>query len=117
MKWIGVCLVVCIAVLNGACSQPDNILPQSIYYLIGSDEQAQVWRLGIDGLMTNQITQEDAGVREFAVSPIDGNLAYVTENKLYLVDRSGQTRKLIADNIQQSLEAEHYGPVGPLWKP
>ncbi len=100
-----------IAVLSGllaSCAGPANLLPHSLYYLGGPPEQVQVWRLEADGLTKVQVTTEEAGVQEFAVSPADGSLALVSNNQLFLVDSHGENRRLIADGNQVDKNIEDY---------
>lgn len=51
----------------------------------------------LDGITRTQVTHEPAGVDGFSVSPVDGALALVSGNKLYLVSPKNQTRQMIAD--------------------
>ena len=99
------------AVLSGllaSCAGPANLLPHSLYYLQGPREHFQVWRLEADGLTKVQITREEAGVQEFAVSPADGSLAFVNNNQLFLVDGHGENRRLIADGSQVDKNIDDY---------
>jgi WD40 repeat protein len=59
-----------------------------------------------DGVTKKQITFEPMGVLEFSVSTADGSLAYVSGNKLYLCDSSGQNRRVIADGALVKAEGE-----------
>lgn len=92
--------VVILSGLAGACSGRTKLLPHSVYYRTGEGQDSQVWRLESDGLTTVQLTHENAGISHFAVSPADGSLAFITDNQLFLVDRRGQNRRLIADGSQ-----------------
>jgi Tol biopolymer transport system component len=81
--------------LLAACAP--SLLPHSVHYLEGPGETAQVWRLDADGETSVQVTHEELGVQEFAVSPADGGLAIVSNNQLFLMDAAGENRLLIAD--------------------
>jgi hypothetical protein len=91
-----------------ACAHPVELLPYSLYYLDGRREQLQVWRLEADGSTKGQVTHEEAGILEFAVSPADGSLAFVSNNQLFLVDGQGENRRLIADGSQVDQNIEDY---------
>lgn len=94
--------------LFASCAGPAKLLPHTLYYLAGPREQSQVWRLEADGSAKAQITTEEAGVQEFAVSPADGSLALVSNNQLFLVDGRGENRRLIADDSQVDQNIEDY---------
>lgn len=97
-------LVLCF--LMGGCKSFEKPLPHSIYFLKGSDEESQVWRLERDGRTLNQITSESKGVENFAVSSVDGTIALVSDNKLFLQDSNGKNRRLIADGSLVKAEGE-----------
>lgn len=105
----------------GACTHTTKLLPHSVYYRYGSGEPAQVWRLEPDGITTVQLTHEEAGVLEYAVSPTDGSLALVINNQLFLQDADGEHRRLVADGNQVDKETPDYafrGFVGsPVFSP
>jgi Tol biopolymer transport system component len=103
-----VLLSMAVPILLTACAGAGNLLPASVYYLDGPAEAAHVWRLEADGITKAQLTQEDAGVDDFAVSPTDGSLAFVSENRLFLVDGDGENRRLVADDSQVDKESEDY---------
>jgi dipeptidyl aminopeptidase/acylaminoacyl peptidase len=92
-------------------------LPSSLYFLEGSGEESQVWRLTKDGLARVQITSEKAGVDDFAVSPADGSLAIVSNNQLFLLDNDGKNRRLVADGHEAKKEDEDYFFRGLIEKP
>jgi Tol biopolymer transport system component len=94
--------------LLAACGGTAKLLPHSVYYRDGLEEELQVWRLEADGFTTVQITDETAGVQDFAVSPADGSLAFVSNNQLFLVDGDGENRRLVADDSQVDKEGEDY---------
>jgi Tol biopolymer transport system component len=91
-----------------ACVVKTEPLPSAVYYLRGRDGQAQVWRLAADGVTKHQVTNEEAGVQEFAVSPADGSLAIITANQLFLVSVESQDRILIADGSIVDPNIEDY---------
>lgn len=91
-------------------STPPNpaILPHPLYFLSGLQENAQVWRLETDGITLTQITHEESGVGDFAVSPLDGRLAVVSDNQLLLLDSRGANPQQIADARQVDPSIEDY---------
>ena len=86
-----------LVILLAACSATAGLLPHSVYFRINQNEVSQVWRMERDGQMLRQVTTEETGVDSFAVSARDGTLAFVTANRLYLVDAKGENRRLVAD--------------------
>lgn len=90
-------IILLLGSLLAACAGASGPLPHSVYFLDGPDGAAQVWRMERDGLTRKQMTAEEAGVDAFAVSPHDGTLAFVSGNRLYLVDAGGENRRLVAD--------------------
>ncbi len=96
-----------------------NLLPHSIYYLNkDSGGLMQIFRMGADGKTTRQITFEPATVDSFDVSPKDGNLAYVSNNQMYLVDATGAGRRTLVDGGPVNDNNRFTNAVGsPLWSP
>jgi hypothetical protein len=78
--------------------EPPNHLANSLYFIYGPSGNRQVWRLEADGITFSQITHEEGTVDSFSVSLADGAVAYITQNKLLMVDREGQNRRLLADD-------------------
>jgi hypothetical protein len=73
-------------------------LPSSLYFRYDPKGNSQVWRLEVDSVTFSQITHEEGMVDSFSVSLADGAVAYITQNKLFMVDREGQNRRLLADD-------------------
>ncbi|MEN6570898.1 MAG: hypothetical protein ABFD24_03555 [Anaerolineaceae bacterium] len=94
--------------LLAGCGREDQILPHALYYLDGSQGKAQVWRLERDGVTTRQITFEESGVEDFAVSPRNGALALVSGNSLSVVDSEGRNRRLIAEAPRDASLKSYY---------
>lgn len=113
--------IIMLSTLLAACGGTDSPLPHSLYFLDGPGEEVQVWRLERDGFTRVQITNEEGGVDEFAVSPADGTIAFVGNNQLFLVDGDGENRRLVTDGRQADKEAEaspFHGLVGnPAFSP
>ena len=83
-----------------ACTTHGSLLPQAVYFLGGSDEEAQVWRLDADGVAAHPLTDVDGGVETFAVSPADGSLAFVGGNRLFLQDGETGRRRVVVHGDQ-----------------
>jgi len=110
-------IVIALSGLWAACAGTAKPLPHSVYYLDRPGEEAQVWRLEADGVIRVQITHEEAGVDEFAVSPADGSVALVSHNQLFLLDGDGGNRRLVADDSDVDKEAEDYAFRGFIGNP
>lgn len=83
----------------------EGVLPAPIIYM-GVEEgepvapgRQNLWRLEMDGVTANQITDEVVPITSFAVSPMDGAIAYTTfdENDLVRVDADGGNRIVLMD--------------------
>ncbi len=75
-----------------------EVLPRSLYYLNHVEAGlTQVYRLAKDGKTVQQITFEPADVGDFDVSPVDGSVAYISNNQLILVDQNGAGRRILVD--------------------
>lgn len=79
-------------------SESPGLLPRSLYYL-NSDSAGflQVHRLERDGETATRITSEPDTVNTYDVSPIDGSVAYVSNNQLLLVEQDGSNRRVLVD--------------------
>lgn len=90
-----------------ATAAPD-ILPNSVYYLSQVSGTTQVWRLERDGVSQTQITHEQTSLDGYDVSRIDGSVAYLVENQIYLVDADGDNRRLLVDNAAADPAASEF---------
>jgi Tol biopolymer transport system component len=86
-----------------------GVLPAPIIYLGVQDEpvapgKQNLWRLEVDGITAIQITDEVVPITSFAVSPVDGAIAYTTfdENDLVRIDADGQNRTVLVDGLNLS---------------
>jgi len=77
---------------------PAGILPHSFYYM---DNDAsgllQVFRIERDGVTSHQVTFEPTNVNSYDVSPIDGSVAYVSNNQILLINADGTGRHVLVD--------------------
>ncbi|MGE5072606.1 MAG: TolB family protein [Anaerolineae bacterium] len=96
-----------------------DVLPHSLYYLgNGPAGKLQVFRLAVDGKTVQQITFEPAAVDSFDVSPVDGSVAYGSNNQLFLVDANGAGRRLLVDGGPVDDNNRFTNSVGvPVWSP
>ena len=94
-----------------------SLLPSSLYFLNNdSAGLLQVYRLEIDGKTVKQITFEPARVDQFDVSPVDGSVAYTSNNQLLLVDSNGAGRRILVDGGPVDDNAIILNSVGsPVW--
>ncbi|MBI3162352.1 MAG: PD40 domain-containing protein [Chloroflexi bacterium] len=96
-----------------------GLLPHSMYF-IGNDGAglAQVYRLEKDGKTITQLTFEPAAAESYDVSPIDGSVVYVSDNKLYTVNADGSNRSMIFDGGQVDVNNPFINQVrSPVWSP
>ncbi len=94
-----------------------DLLPHSLYFL-NNDKAGlmQVFRLAKDGKTLQQITYEPASVADFDVSPVDGSVAYSSNNQLLLVDTNGAGRRTLADGGPVDDNNRFTNSVGvPVW--
>ncbi len=75
-----------------------DLLPHSVYFE-NNDKGGllQIFRLAKDGKTVQQITFEPASVGAFDISPVDGSVAYISNNELLLVDVNGAGRRILVD--------------------
>jgi len=87
----------------------DSILPHTLYYLSNTGTSGfQVLRLGRDGITQTQVTSEAVPVTDFAVSPIDGKVAYIVNNQLFVIHPDGSARTLLVDGGPIDKESPDY---------
>jgi len=79
-------------------SETSGLLPHSLYFLnTDSAGFLQIYRLETDGETIGQITFESSDVNSYDVSPVDGSVAYVSNNQLLLVNADGSGRRMLVD--------------------
>jgi Tol biopolymer transport system component len=77
---------------------PSSLLPRSLYFLNHDNAGLmQVFRLERDGTTLKQITFEPANVVSYDVSPVDGSVAYTSNNQLLLINADGSNRRLLVN--------------------
>lgn len=85
-----------------------DLLPHPVYFISKSSGSDQVWRLERDGTTQSQVTNENLGIDSFDVSHVDGSLAYVSNNQLYLINADGSNRRLLVDNAAANPQADDF---------
>lgn len=101
-------------------SEAPSLLPHSLYYLnTDSAGFVQVYRLEKDGSNIQQITFELSDVKFYDVSPIDGSVAYTSNNQLLLVNADGSGRRVLVDGGPLSSDETYYTSAvgGVAWSP
>lgn len=109
---------------TGASPEPSvepetGVLPAPLYFIA---DDRQIWRVEIDGTTLTQITSEASPVTNFDVSPIDGSVAYVSNNILFNVDVQGGSRAELVNGGPLPAEDDYAGQVsetigGVAWAP
>jgi Tol biopolymer transport system component len=75
-----------------------GLLPHSLYYqATDSAGWMQVFRLEKDGRTVKQVTSEPGDITHYGVSPVDGSVAFVFDNKLTLVNADGTGRRVLVE--------------------
>jgi WD40 repeat protein len=104
----------------GVSEQGPSVLPHTLYFLSDMEGTSQVWRLEKDSITQVRLTSEIDEVVVFDVSPMDGSVAYVVGNRLYLVDSNGENKRLLVDGgpVSQEMDFIYFQRVGTLrWSP
>ena len=84
-------------------------LPSALYLLsIGDNNLMQVFRISQDRSTTAQLTAEPENVEEFAVNPVNGQIAYITNNQIYLINADTTGRTLLVDASQADRDTDDY---------
>ncbi len=96
---------------------PASLLPQALYFM-GTDVSGldQVFRLAADGMTLTQVTFEPANVQSFDISPVDGSVAYVSNNQLLVAAADGSGRRLLVDGGDAQYEF-NLTILNPRWSP
>jgi hypothetical protein len=115
--------------MNATSSEPTQdmfLLPAALYYLLNG----QIWRLGADAQIQQQITHESVPIDAFDIHPTSGKLAYITANTLAITDADGNGRQVLRagtaltpitdeldrlndpDHITTAMRTPHWSPDG-----
>jgi Tol biopolymer transport system component len=97
-----------------------TLLPAPLYFLSEETGSPQIWRIEMNGGFAHAVTDLPAPVYGFDISPLDGRLAYVSGNDLYIADPDGSNPRMVVDgeNIDPALGYDAAKTLGmPLWSP
>jgi Tol biopolymer transport system component len=99
--------------------QSSNLLPHSLYFLNNdSAGLVQVYRLDVDGKTVTQLTFEPAKVDYYDVSLVDGSVAYISNNQMFMVDPSGANRRKLLEGGPIDENASFLTRlINPVWSP
>ncbi|KPL87046.1 hypothetical protein [Herpetosiphon geysericola] len=84
------------ATLQPSPAVSSQVLPQPLYALSSQPNGVQIVRLETDGKTLTPITNEQNGVFDYQISSL-GQIAYIANNDLILVDALGQNREILVD--------------------
>jgi hypothetical protein len=130
-----VCLTVLVLAACTAAPSPNTVhppppspvdfrLPAPLYFV----REGQVWRLARDAATPQQITDEATPITDLDVSPVDGTLVYLTDNRLVHADADGEGGRVLVTgpplpSVESTLaslndERQISGKIaGPRWSP
>ena len=97
-----------------------GLLPHSLYFLNNdSSGFVQIYRLETDGTTNRQISFEPGNVESYDVSPVDGSVAYSSNNQLLLVNADGSGRRVLVDGGPLGSDESYYTSRvgGVAWSP
>ena len=99
--------------------EPASLLPHSLYFLNNdSAGLVQVYRLEKDGKTVTQLTFEPAKVDYYDVSSVDGSVAYVSNNQMFMIDANGANRrKLLEGGTLDENNSFLTRLTNPVWSP
>jgi hypothetical protein len=84
--------------------QDSDVLPAPLYFLDSPTDE--IWRMETDGATVTQITDEDAPVIQFDVSPENGALVFISDNDLIRANAAGDERTMLVDGENVAASAE-----------
>ncbi len=96
------------------------LLPAPVYFQSSQGGARQVWRIEMNGGFAHPVTALPAGVDGYDVNPIDGRLAFVSNNDLYVAQADGSSAQMIIDGepIQEGQPGSQDLRIGaPVWSP
>lgn len=71
-------------------------LPHSLYFLSDQSGTFQVWRIEQDTVTQTQVTQAESAITQYVISK-NGDLAYITNNQLYLLSANSAAPSILVD--------------------
>lgn len=100
--------------------RPALALPAPIYYLYDDGGKNGLFRLEPNGVDVIKITDEPLEVTDFAINPLDGSIAYITDNKIMYVGVLGENKQVLieCEPISQTDQYFWRERIGrPSWSP
>jgi hypothetical protein len=81
----------------------DEIIPYSIYFLLNKTkyDKLQIFSIPKGDTEIKQITYEPNSVVNIDVSQVNGDILFIEEQDLYIIDKYGNNKKVIAHNIRR----------------
>ena len=80
-----------------------GMLPSPLYFLSDENsESIQLWRLNQDTLAVTRVTDESTDISDYAISPSDGRVAYISNNQLLLADSDGANPTVLIEGDKPS---------------
>ena len=102
---------------TATASEAPSLLPHDLYYQTKDGAgHLQVFRLARDGATVTQVTSEPADVDNYDISPVDGRVAYVSNNQLLVAAADGSGRRLLVDGGDAQYEF-NLTILNPRWSP
>ncbi|MDP2976214.1 MAG: hypothetical protein Q8N45_08385, partial [Anaerolineales bacterium] len=102
---------------TATANEAPSLLPHDLYYQTKDGAgHLQVFRLARDGATVTQVTSEAADVDNYDISPVDGSLAYVSNNQLLVAAADGSGRRLLVDGGDAQYEF-NLTILNPRWSP
>jgi hypothetical protein len=98
----------------------EPLLPAPLYFLSEQSGSWQIWRIEMNGGFAHPITDLPAPVYDFDISPVDGRLAYVSGNDLYISEPDGSNPQMLVngEDVDPNLGFNGEKTLGrPLWSP
>lgn len=84
-------------------------LPATLFFLgAGENGLTQVFRISQDRTSATQITAEPEEVEGYAVNPVSGQVAYLTNNQIFLINADTTGRTLLVDGSEYIAETDEY---------
>jgi hypothetical protein len=75
-----------------------SLLPHALYFLApGTNGKDQIWRMEKDGSGVSVLTAEATGITGYDISPSDGSLAYLTNNRIVITDSGGKNIRILVE--------------------
>jgi WD40 repeat protein len=101
-------------------SATNTLLPAPLYFLSMQSGSWQIWRIEMNGGFPRQVIDLPAPVSDFDISPVDGRLAYVSGNDLYVAFADGSNAQMVINGEDVDPDKGHnptLSVASPRWSP